>query len=70
MLTSELRFVVDLYQTNQMFGIILLDPYLSSLLQDGWTPLLLALQNGHTKVVETLLASNPDVNTKDKVSIN
>ena len=37
------------------------------LTQDGWTTLMVASQNGHTSVVEKLLAAGADPNHQDKV---
>ena len=38
------------------------------LLQDGWTPLLLACYNGNTEVAEILLMNNADIISDSKVS--
>ena len=36
-------------------------------IQDGWTALMAAAQNGHREVVELLLQHGADANAKDKV---
>ena len=38
-------------------------------LQDGDTPIHLALRYGHVEVVEKLISSGADVNVVDKVSV-
>ena len=38
-------------------------------LQDGYTPIHLALSDGHVEVVEKLISSGADVNVVDKVSV-
>jgi hypothetical protein len=38
------------------------------LLQDGWTPLMLACHSGHLEVMRLLLAAGARVNMADKVS--
>ena len=42
-------------------------PYFGSV-QDGYTALIVAAQNGHLKVVELLITSNADVNIQTIVS--
>lgn len=37
------------------------------LLQDGWTPLMIACRGGHEKLVQELLKANADVNAVSKV---
>ena len=39
-------------------------------LQDGYTPIHLALRCGHVEMVEKLLSLGADVNVADKVSVN
>ena len=39
-------------------------------LQNGNTPIHLALRYGHVEVVEKLISSGADVNAVDKVSVN
>ena len=39
-------------------------------LQDGDTPIHLALRYGHVEVVEKLISSGANVNVVDKVSVN
>ena len=39
-------------------------------LQDGDTPIHLALSGGHVRVVEKLISSGADVNVVNKVSVN
>jgi len=39
-------------------------------LQDGNTPIHLAIRDGHVEVVEKLISSGADVNAVDKVSVN
>ena len=41
----------------------------SIVLQDGWSPLMIALDEGHVDVVMTLIEAGADVNQTDKVSI-
>ena len=41
--------------------------FLIFLLQNEWTPLYIAAQNGHTDVVAKLLESGADLGVKDKV---
>ena len=36
--------------------------------QDGYTPLHIAAQNGHVEVVETLIKSGADISVVEKVS--
>ena len=43
--------------------------YLSTILQDGATPLLMASENGHSSVVDVLLRHGADPNLADRVSI-
>ena len=43
--------------------------YLGSI-QDGFTPLSVAAQNGHWRVVRLLIAAKVDVNTPANVSYN
>ena len=38
------------------------------LLQDGWTALMLAAQNGHLEVAKQLISSRASVNATDEVS--
>ena len=38
-------------------------------LQDGWSPLMIALDKGHIDVVRTLIEAGADVNQTDKVSV-
>ncbi len=42
-------------------------PYFGSV-QDGYTALIVAAQNGHLKIVEILIESNADVNIQTNVS--
>ena len=42
--------------------------YYLLILQDGWTPLLVASMRGHDRIVELLIAAGADVNFADKVS--
>ena len=37
-------------------------------MQDEWTPLHLAAQNGHVEVVDTLIKSGADISVVEKVS--
>ena len=37
--------------------------------QDGWTALHAAAQEGHLRVIEMLLEANADVNIKDSVRV-
>lgn len=39
----------------------------SLLIQDGWTPLILAVHEGHVEVVEALLAKGADTDAKTPV---
>ena len=39
-------------------------------LQDGDTPIHLALRYGHVEVIEELISSRADANVVDKVSVN
>ena len=43
-------------------------PYLDSV-QDGYTAIMVAAENGHLKVVELLIVANADVNIQDNVSL-
>ena len=36
-------------------------------IQDGWTALHLAAQNGHTNIIDKLVNADCDLNTVDKV---
>ena len=38
--------------------------------QDGWTPLMIAAQNGHSSVLETLLQYGATVDKANRVSTN
>ena len=40
-----------------------------SCLQEGWTAMMLAAENGHVEVVDRLLAAGADKDAQNKVSI-
>ena len=50
--------------------LLMLIAHLSSTLQDGSTPLILASQNGHTNIVDVLLGNEADPNLAATVSIH
>ena len=49
--------------------LLILIAHLSSTLQDGYTPLYVASQNGHTSIVDVLLRNGADPNLALTVSI-
>ena len=57
----------------KIYCIIILSIYIFNVsllsLQDGNTALILASENGHTYVVQVLLAAEANTDTTDKVSI-
>ena len=42
---------------------------LLSIIQDGWTALMKASENGHTDVVKVLVEAKADLNITDKVNL-
>ena len=47
---------------------VMFSKIISSYLQDGWSSLMLACENGHTEVVRMLLSAGAHVNHQSKVS--
>ncbi len=54
-----------IYHTDVLSKVIIM----LSLLQNGWTPLMMAANGGHTDCVKELLSSGAVVDLADKVSI-
>ena len=64
---SEGSYVTMYYlQNTHLFPLI--EITLTMNWQDGWTALMLAAQNGHSNVVETLLQHGASVDMKKTVS--
>ena len=59
---------VTVYSLQNMHLFPLIEITLTMNLQDGWTALMLAAQNGHSNVVETLLQHGASVDMKITVS--
>ena len=55
---NTIDYCILLYSMKQFVCIV----------QDEWTPLHLALRNGHIEVVETLIKSGADINFAQKVN--
>ena len=54
---------------NAIFMLLILIAHLSSTLQDGFTPLYVASDKGHTSIVDALLRNGADPNLAVTVSI-
>ena len=59
---------VTVYSLQNMYLFPLIEITLTMNWQDGWTALMLAAQNGHSNVVETLLQHGASVDMKITVS--
>ena len=47
--------------------VVFIAYFIKFLLQDGWTPLMIACRGGHEKLVQELLKANADVSAVSKV---
>ena len=60
--------IMTVYSLQNMHLFPLIEITLTMYWQDGWTALMVAAQNGHSNVVETLLQHGASVDMKKTVS--